>query len=336
MDRVRLPGPDIEISALCLGVAEIGVRQTEIEARYLLDYWVQNGGNGIDTARVYSDWIPGEKHRSERIVGDWLKATGTREQIVLITKGGHPHFDGNWRVRLSPSELREDLEGSLETLGTDHIDVWFLHRDDERLAVEQIIDSCDKFVRDGRVKALGAANWKARRIRKANNYASRAGKAGFVATQFFWNLGSRHYRGLESTLQPMDDDAERLHESGDLVAMPYSSQAGGFFSNWLEGDDVARLNAERSGYATKANFQIAKLAGEIARRNGVPVGAVVLAFLRTHPFKVVPIIGCGTLAHLAHSIEALDFALSDADWNSLRELTSRKRGWFNRFLCKRS
>jgi len=317
-------------------VAEIGVRQAESEAHRLLDYWVQNGGNGIDTARVYSDWIPGEKHRSERIVGDWLRAAGIREQIVLVTKAGHPVFDGNWRVRLSPSELREDLEGSLETLGTDHIDVWFLHRDDERLAVEQIIDSCDKFVRDGRVKALGAANWKARRICKANDYASRAGKAGFVATQFFWNLGSRHYRGLESTLQPMDDDAERLHESGDLVAMPYSSQAGGFFSNWLEGDDVARLNAERSGYATKANFQIAKLAGEIARRNGVPVGAVVLAFLRTHPFKVVPIIGCGTLAHLAHSIEALDFALSDADWNSLRELTSRKRGWFNRFLCKRS
>ncbi len=59
MDRVRLPGTDIEVSALCLGVAEIGVRQTEIEAHHLLDYWVQNGGNGIDTARVYSDWIPG-------------------------------------------------------------------------------------------------------------------------------------------------------------------------------------------------------------------------------------------------------------------------------------
>jgi aryl-alcohol dehydrogenase-like predicted oxidoreductase len=335
MDSVRLPGIDVATSALCLGVAEIGIRQTEIEARHLLDYWVQNGGNAIDTARVYSDWIPGEKHRSERIVGDWLKATGAREQIVLITKAGHPHFDGNWRVRLSPSELREDLEGSLETLGTDYIDLWFLHRDDERLAVEQIIDSCDEFVRDGRVKALGAANWTARRIRKANHYASRAGKAGFVATQFFWNLGSRHYRGLESTLQPMDDDAKQLHEAGDLVAMPYSSQAGGFFSDWLEGGEAARLKAEQSGYATKANFQIAKLAGEIAQRNGVAVGAVVLAFLRAYSFKVVPIIGCGTPAHLAASIEALDFVLSDAEWKALRELTSHRSGWFEKILWKR-
>jgi aryl-alcohol dehydrogenase-like predicted oxidoreductase len=133
----------------------------------------------------------------------------------------------------------------------------------------------------------------------------------------------------------MDDDAEQLHEAANLVAMPYSSQAGGFFSNCLEGDDMARLKAERSGYATKANFQIARLAGEIARRNGVPVGAVVLAFLRSHSFKVVPIIGCGTPAHLAASIAALDFVLSDADWKTLRELTSRKNRWFNKYLWKR-
>ena len=117
--------------------------------------------------------------------------------------------------------------------------------------------------------------------------------------------------------------------------MPYSSQAGGFFSNWLEGDDAARLKAQRSEYAAEANFQIAKLAGEIAKCNGVPVGAVVLAFLRSHPFKVVPIVGCGTPAHLAASIEALEFTLSDPDWKSLSELTSRKRGWFKSFLWKR-
>jgi aryl-alcohol dehydrogenase-like predicted oxidoreductase len=133
----------------------------------------------------------------------------------------------------------------------------------------------------------------------------------------------------------MDGDSEQLHEAANLVAMPYSSQAGGFFSNWLEGDDMARLKAERSGYATKANFQIARLASEIARRNGVPIGAVVLAFLRSHPFKVVPIIGCGTPAHLAASIDALDFVLSDADSKSLRELTSRKNRWLHKFLWKR-
>ena len=319
MDRVRLPKTDIQVSALCLGVAELGIRQTEIEAHYLLDYWVQKGGNGIDTARVYSDWIVGEKHRSERIVGDWLKATGVREQIVLATKAGHPLFDNSWRVRLSPSELQQDLEGSLETLGTDYIDLWFLHRDDESIPVEEIIDSCDTFVRDGRVKALGAANWTATRIREANDYAFRTGKAGFVATQLFWNLGSRHYRGLDSTMRSMDGDAEQLHERANLVAMPYSSQAGGFFSNWLEGDNVARLKAKESGYATKANFQIARLVGEIARRNGVAAGTVVLAFLRSHSFSVVPIVGCGTPAHLAASIEALDFVLPDADWKNLRE-----------------
>lgn len=335
MDRVKIPGTEVEVSALCLGVAEIGVRQTEREAYCLLNYWVQQGGNAIDTARVYSDWIPGEKHRSERIVGEWLKSAGTREQIVLITKAGHPLFDGNSRVRLAPSELQEDLEGSLETLGTNHIDVWFLHRDDQKIPVEQIIDTCDSFVRDGRVKALGAANWTATRIRNANDYASRAGKAGFVATQLFWNLGSRHYRDLAPTLQPMNDDAKLLHETADLVAMPYSSQAGGFFSNWLEGDEAMRLKAGRSGYATKVNFEIAQLTSKIAQANGVPVGAVVLAFLRSHSFKVVPIVGCGSPAHLAASIEALDFVLSDAELKSLGGLTNSEPGWLNKYLWKR-
>jgi aryl-alcohol dehydrogenase-like predicted oxidoreductase len=336
MDRVRIPGTNVEISALCLGVAEIGVRQTETQAHRLLDYWVENGGNGIDTARVYSDWIAGEKHRSERILGDWLRAAGVRNEIVLVTKAAHPVFDGNWRVRLSPSELREDLEGSLETLGTDHIDLWFLHRDDETVPVEEIIDSCDPFIRDGQVKALGAANWTPSRIRKANDYAARTGKTGFVATQLFWNLGSSHYRGLEPTQRRMDDDAEQLHRTANLLAMPYSSQAGGFFSSWLEGDTATRVKAEGSGYATNVNFQVARAVADIARRNGVAVGAVVLGFLRSHPFDVVPIVGCGTPAHLAASIEAVDFVLPDADWNTLREITKHKAGWFSRVLWKRS
>ena len=95
-----------------------------------------------------------------------------------------------------PRSYAKIWKEALETLGTDYIDLWFLHRDDERIPVEHIIDSCDPFVRDGRVKALGAANWAAKRIRKANDYALRAGKAGFVATQLFWNLGSRHYQDL--------------------------------------------------------------------------------------------------------------------------------------------
>jgi aryl-alcohol dehydrogenase-like predicted oxidoreductase len=133
----------------------------------------------------------------------------------------------------------------------------------------------------------------------------------------------------------MDDDAEQLHETSDLVAMPYSSQAGGFFSNRLQGDEAKRLKAEQSGYATNTNLRIATIAGDIAQRNGVSVGAVVLAFLRAHPFKVVPIVGCGTPEHLGASIESLDFTLSDSDWNNLVELTRSNDGWFSRHLWKR-
>lgn len=334
MNYVSLSGVEIPLSGLCLGVPEIGVRQTEAEAHRLLDFWVENGGNFIDTARVYSDWIPGEKQRSERILGDWLKATGCRKKIVLASKGGHPFIEDGWRPRLSSAELRDDLRASLEKLGTEYIDLWWLHRDDEKIPVEEIVDTCDSFVREGRVKAVGAANWSVKRIQRANQYASQAGKAGLVATQLFWNLGSRHYRGLDPTMRAMDDEAEHLHEAENLAAMPFSSQAGGFFSNWLEGDGAARKKAERSGYASKVNFRIATLAGEIARRNDVPVGAVVLGFLRSHPFRVVPIVGCSTPAHLADSIKASEFVLSKADCAGLRELARQKDGWLTSFLGK--
>src|SRR5262249_36954786 len=105
--------------------------------------------------------------------------------------------------------------------------------------------------------------------------------------------------------------------------------------NWSEGDEVTRLKAEQSRYATKVNFQIAKLAGEIARRNDVSIGAVVLEFLRSHPFKVVPMVGCGTPAHLAASIKALDVVLRDADWKRLGELTRRKKRWFNKYVWRK-
>ena len=90
MNYVCLSGIGLQVSGLCLGVPEIGVRQTEREAHQLLDFWVQNGGNFLDTARIYSDWIPGEKQRSERILGEWLKSNDLRKNIVLATKGGHP------------------------------------------------------------------------------------------------------------------------------------------------------------------------------------------------------------------------------------------------------
>jgi aryl-alcohol dehydrogenase-like predicted oxidoreductase len=324
MDYFELAGIEIQISALCLGIPEIGFRPAEPEAHRLLDFWVEQGGNFVDTARVYADWIPGESHRSERILGDWLKASGGRNRLVLATKGGHPPLENMSRSRLSPVELNDDLNGSLELLGTDYIDLWWLHRDDERIPVAEIVDACDSFVRDGRVKVLGVANWTAERIRLANDYAARAGKAKFLATQLFWNLGSRHHRGLEATMRPMDDAAEHLHQAGNLVAMPYSSQAGGFFTKWLEGDDEMRRQAGNSNYAANENFQIARAAGEIARRHGVRVGAVVLAYLRSHPFRVVPIVGCQNQAHLAASIQAMDFILSEADGKFLRELVRRQ------------
>ena len=118
MEYQTIPHSDLEVSSVCLGTAGVGVKNTEPEAMALLDAFVEQGGNFLDTARVYSNWVPGELNRSERIIGDWLTSRDNRDQIVIATKGGHP--DTETKVpRLTHEELETDVNGSLEKLQTD-------------------------------------------------------------------------------------------------------------------------------------------------------------------------------------------------------------------------
>src|SRR3982751_2950189 len=122
MNLLPLPGTSLSVSPLCLGGTMYGNTITEAESFDLLDRFVALGGNFLDTARIYSDWVPGEKRRSERILGDWLQARGNRVQLVIATKGAHPFIDSLDTPRTSAAEIRDDLEGSLHTLRTSFVD----------------------------------------------------------------------------------------------------------------------------------------------------------------------------------------------------------------------
>src|SRR2546426_539997 len=130
MRKILLPSTDFSVSAVCLGGMTFGHPLDEKATFTLLDRFVDHGGNFIDTARIYSDWVPGEKRRSERVLGDWLTARGNRSHVVISTKGAHPFIESLTVPRTSAAEIRDDLEGSLKRLRTDVIDLYWLHRDD--------------------------------------------------------------------------------------------------------------------------------------------------------------------------------------------------------------
>ena len=179
MDTLNIPNTDLNPSVLCLGTANIGVRNTEAEAHALFDAFVSHGGAFIDTARVYSNWIPGELNRSERIIGDWLAKRRDRDRLIIATKGGH--FNLEDRIpRLSAEELETDLSGSLHKLQTDYIDLYWLHRDDINRPVAELLDILHAFQQAGKIRHYACSNWTPERIQEANACAQKKGYSGVL------------------------------------------------------------------------------------------------------------------------------------------------------------
>lgn len=323
MKFVSLPGTGLAVSPLCLGGVPFGNTITEAETFALLDRFVARGGTFIDTARIYSDWVPGELRRSERILGDWLQARGGRERLVIATKGAHAFIDSLDAPRTSSAEIRDDLEGSLRTLRTEVVDLYWLHRDDPTRPVEHFIDLLNVFRREGKIRAFGGSNWSPARLRAANDYARKSGQEGFSANQPLWCLGSAQARPPKDPgLVKFDAAADAWHRETGLAVIPYTSQANGFFSKLALPPDRRPADLEKSDFHTPANLATARRVLELAASKRVAPSAIVLAYLWSRPYPVVPIVGCRTIAQLEDCIAALPGRLT-TDELSILEAESR-------------
>ena len=192
MQTARIPGTDLEPSVLCLGTADMGAKIPRADAFKLLDAFVQAGGTFIDTAEIYSDWVPGEKSRSEKLIGEWLTThpMSTREKIVLATKGAHPRLNTMHINRLAQADIETDVEASLKNLCMEVIDLYWLHRDDPSRPVGDIIETLNALRTTGKIRYFGCSNWRTDRIRTANDYAAHHGLQGFAANQPMWSLAT--------------------------------------------------------------------------------------------------------------------------------------------------
>lgn len=311
--RLTLPGTELRVSPLCLGGGFFGLNPPEPETRTLLDRFVTGlGGNFIDTARIYSDWVPGEQRRSERVLGDWIKSRQLRDQLIISTKGAHPFIDTLSVARTSSIEIQDDLDGSLGTLQTDRIDLYWLHRDNHHLPVEHFIDLLNSFVRAGKIRYFGASNWTVERLGAAQEYARKSGQHGFVANQPWWSLGCQQARAPKDPgLVRFDSAMDSFHRETGLAVIPYTSQAGGFFSKFARPADQRPADFEANDYHTPANLAAAQRVVELAAHYRVDPSAVVLAYLWSdRTFPVVPIIGARSIAQLEDSVQAVPLRLS--------------------------
>jgi aryl-alcohol dehydrogenase-like predicted oxidoreductase len=311
-------------SALCLGGVSFGLPELDDRATFaLLDHFTALGGNFIDTAHMYSDWIPGEKNRSERVLGDWLRDRGNREKIILATKGMHPALDRAQTRRSSAAEIRDDLEGSLRVLRVETIDLYWLHRDDPARPVSHFIDLLNTFLREGKIRNFGASNWTADRLREAHRYALASGQVSFSANQPYWALGILNARepAFMGAVR-FDAGMDSFHRETGIAVVPYSSQAKGFYSLLALPLSARPAGFEKHEYHVAANLALGKLVLSLARRHDVPPVAIALAYLRQRPYPVFPIIGSTSLPHTTESFTMLRVTLTPAELAQLESASA--------------
>jgi aryl-alcohol dehydrogenase-like predicted oxidoreductase len=309
---IKMPGTDLEVSRICLGTGGLGSEIDQRESAAILDTYFGLGGNFIDTAHNYGDWVKGmPKGQSERTIGRWLRTTGNRDKVTIATKGGHFHFDSPEKARLNRNDLVSDLNSSLEYLGVENIDLYWLHRDDPDLPVDGIIDTLNSFVKSGKVRWFGASNWQIGRIIEAQDYAAASGQQGFIADQSLWNaavLAGPPY-GDPSTSW-METERYCYHKQTGMAVVPYQSQAYGLFKRMYDGTLDKMNSGFRGFYKQEESTDRYTRMRAVMDQTQLSITQVTLAYLMSQPFTTVPIIGCRNVEQVADSMTALNSSLT--------------------------
>jgi aryl-alcohol dehydrogenase-like predicted oxidoreductase len=308
---------DIKVYPLNLGGNVFGWTADKDQSFAVLDAYTQAGGNFVDTADTYSRWAPGNVGgESETIIGEWLAARKNRDAIVLATKGGnHPDFAG-----LKPDTIRRAVDASLRRLGTDYIDLYYTHSDDESVPVEEVITTLDELVRAGKIREIAASNVSAQRLAAMLEFSAREGKATYVALQPNYNLVSRDtYEG------ELQDVAERYR----LGVLPYFALASGFLTGkYRPGttvDDGGRSDSALNPgqhLKTERGPKVIEALDEVARAHGAEIATVALAWLAAQPTVTAPIASARTTAQLPALLAVADLTLTDADLAKLNEASA--------------
>lgn len=307
----------IDCARIVLGTGRFGGLIDEKTAFELMDAYIDAGGNVIDTAEVYGDWFPDvEKSPSEKLVGRYLRQRGS-SGLVVFTKGAHYRIKDPARTsRVRPECIREDLAKSLENLGLDRIDFYWLHRDDPSYPVEPIMDTLFEVQDAGLIVHFGASNWSLGRIDEANRYARACGRTGFEADQTGYAYMKNHVQVNfsevpDTTMLYFDEGRDTAYcAEHRLPVVAYSSQANGFITKYLSGQELPKKTARAYDYPV--NRARAERAGIVAREIGCPPEAVGLGYLFTRPFPVCAIVGPRNTEQLRLTLEAADLELTDA------------------------
>lgn len=282
---------EMNLSQIVLGTEGYDERIDRQTAFSLMDTYLENGGNVIDSARLYNGG------KSEALVGDYIQ--GKRDSVYISTKCAHPLTLADLsHVRLSKEEIEDDVAQSLKALKTDYIDILWLHRDDPKKSVGPIIDTLNSLVKAGKIRYFGASNWSYDRIMQANEYAKGTNQTGFCASQALYNLATRSCVWDEK-LAYIEDEKEK-YDKGLLPVFAFSSQAKGFFEKYAIGELSDKAKQRYLNDESVKTFEKIK---ERAEKENKTISSVALEMLcERSNFDVFPIIGPSRLSQLKDTL----------------------------------
>jgi aryl-alcohol dehydrogenase-like predicted oxidoreductase len=315
MDHRDLGASGILIPPLVFGGNVFGWSADEATSFKLLDALVAGGLNAIDTADMYSTWVPGHKGgESETIIGKWLASRGGRDKLVIMTKVGMDMGDGKG---LSAAWIKTSVERSLKRLQTDVIDLYQAHKDDEETPLEETLAAFGDLIKEGKVRAIGASNYTAERLTAALKVSSDHGLARYVSLQPHYNLVDRPL---------FEADLETVCLEHGLGVIPYYSLASGFLTGKYRSEADLGKSAHRGEGAAKylkANGpRVLAALDDVAAETKSTPAQVALAWLMARPSITAPIASASRPEQMDDLIKACDLHLTAAQISALDEASA--------------
>jgi aryl-alcohol dehydrogenase-like predicted oxidoreductase len=294
--RVALGKTDLQVHPLCLGGNVFGWSANAEQSQEVLTAYETAGGNFIDTADMYSRWHTGNVGgESETIIGDWMRSRGNRSEMIIATKVAKLAT----RPGLSAANIAAAAEDSLRRLGTDYIDIYYAHHDDEEIPLEESLTAFNKLVTTGKVRYLAASNYTASRLAEALKVSRDLGMSEYLLLQPNYNAIVRdEYEGVLMATAVKED----------ISVLPYFSLATGFLTGkYQPGVEVDSVRAgDMPDYMNDRGWAILNALSEIAKAENTTIAATALGWLRAQPGVVTPIASARTVEQLAEILPVVE------------------------------
>ncbi len=309
MNRKKINNTELEIARVNLGGNVFGWTLDEKESFKILDAFVENGGNFIDTADTYPWWVNGTGGLSESIIGKWIKERGNRKDLVIATKVGSETKEHGFDI--SKKHILKSVDESLQRLQIDHIDLYYTHFDDNKTPVEETLSAYDEAIQAGKIRYIAASNLSPERLTASFEASEREGLPKYVAFQPLYNLVER--AEYEKEYLP-------LVEKQGLTVFPYSSLASGFLSGKYRseadfGKSVRGGGAKR--YLNEKGFAVLDALDKISAKHDTSQAAVSLAWLAAKPHIGAPIASATSGGQLETLFESTRLNLDKEDLERL-------------------